>query len=1238
MDQVIQWNCRSIISKKSDLIYLLNKYSPFLFAVQETWLKPISIFKINGYHVIREDRPDGYGGVAFLVKNSIPFSQINLPTHDDDYSIVAVSIKNICFVSLYIPHPSSSILSEIKKLFSTLPRPFLVLGDFNSQHQSWGSSVSTSLGDSLLDIIDLSNLCILNNGKPTRRTDPNQNISAVDLSISTPNLAASLSWCALPSTHGSDHYPIVISFPFSKPKHSGKLSTRKYRLPDRTSSDWIKFKNSVDSKVSSLPDISPGNENVCADKLASILNEAAKEVFPQKDNSFTKIPSPPWWDKDCTVIIKKRKELEQIYNNNMTDLNYANLSKIMIDTKKLFKQKKFQSWRSFCNSISPDTPATFVWRNVNRFKSAYNTSQMSIMAPALVNDFANKLAPSWVPTQRLDNNHYQCPLAPNHNLLSLNSPFSFHELESVIHNTKDSAPGKDGLPYIFFANISDNLLSYYLKLINTIMITGVIPLSWKSQVVLPIRKPNKSPSDASSFRPIVLSSVLIKLAELLIKNRLEWYVESKDLLSKSQFGFRKGKSTTDNLSILTTDIRLAFTSNKSVVAAFLDINSAYDNVLLSVLRSKLEALNVPIILLNFIMNILYERHLTLPLSNESEVRRTVWRGLPQGSVLSPLLYNIYTYDLDSALGNNVKLLQYADDLLLYSTSSCIDFASSNISSALVSLKSWMDANGLDLSATKSTIVIFTRKRSPLTTNIYYNNTMIPLASQFKFLGIVLDSKLTGKAHCDYVVNKCERLLNLLRCLAGVWWGAHPQSLKLVYNALIRSVLDYGTFLLEPGNVAALKKLDNIQKKALRIITGAMKSSPINALQIESCEPPLHLRRQFLADRFLFRSLQFANHPLFHLLQSLKVQINSSSYWHHKSHPCLIISYSKYINLHSPIHRANYLPLFNVDYDALQLSPLVTYNLIEKDDISPISTFKLIIDAKFKDHNHIFSDASKSAPNECVGVGVFHSQLSIVQKVKLPPETSVFTGECVGLFKAIEYIILMKLKKTVIFSDAMSALQALCKFPFRMKSYFPIIFDIRNSLVKCGSLGYSVEFVWIPSHCGITGNEISDRLAKEAVHCGDMYPYKTYSHDLLSLPAVFLSDEWQSYWNNSRLLKGMFYSLIQPNISHKTWFRKAKLGKTVTSILIRMRLGHVCSPAHLAKLKIVNEPTCECGVDIGDVNHIFFSCVLHDRSSFLDDLLSLGVPFPLSILSLLCTNDLSIYKCIASFINLNNIKI
>lgn len=391
--------------------------------------------------------------------------------------------------------------------------------------------------------------------------------------------------------------------------------------------------------------------------------------------------------------------------------------------------------------------------------------------------------------------------------------------------------------------------------------------------------------------------------EHLLKRRLEWFVENRNILANTQFGFRKGLGTMDSLSILTTDIRIAFSENKFVVAAFLDISSAYDSVLLPILRQKMLHLNVPARLCHFICNLLMERSIQVRFRDAFCEPRRIWRGLPQGSVLSPLLFNLYTYDLDKCVDSFCNVLQYADDLALYSSSSSLDNAVDNLNSALSYLKDWLDAHGFSLSVSKSNVSVFTRKRVVPDIEIIFDNQLIPVSNQVKFLGVILDKSLSGKPHLKYVINKCERNINILRCLSGVWWGAHPYVQKLVYNAVIRSLFDYGSFVLEPCSKVALAALDKIQYRCLRIILGAMKSSPTNALQVESVDPPLIFRRLYLADRFLYRAIQNSSHPLIDRLKLLTSIIPGNRYWYHKDFPPSLKASRKYPPSHSNISSA-----------------------------------------------------------------------------------------------------------------------------------------------------------------------------------------------------------------------------------------------------------------------------------------------------------------------------------------------
>ncbi|CAK1547954.1 unnamed protein product [Leptosia nina] len=573
-----------------------------------------------------------------------------------------------------------------------------------------------------------------------------------------------------------------------------------------------------------------GNENSCSEHLANIFIEAADDAFPHKSTNGSKLKFPAWWDKECSNAVKERKRMERIYAHDMSDINFENLSQTINLTRSLLKTKKQEGWKYFCLSLSPDTSPGDVWKNIRRFRSAFK-EQSSDISKELAHKFMDNLAPLTVP-EYIDRIPTVTSLT-DHNYSSLvGCQFILEELIGVLSCVKDLSPGMDGIPYSFLSHLSETCLKYYLELINSILMSGNIPSSWKSQEIIPILKPNKSSSEVASNRPIALSSVLCKISEHLIKNRLEWYLEHNRLLSNSQFGFRKAKSAIDNISILTSDINIVFSCNQHVVAAFVDIRSAYDNVVISILQKNLLKLGIPNVLINFIISLLEQRYIFLNIDESVQLKRTISKGLPQGSVLSPLLYNIYTHDLADSLHSTINILQYADDLVIYTIDANFNCACNFLNQGHTDLKCWLDKNELDVSVDKSVAVVFTRSLVIPRVNVSFNEKQVPLENHTKFLGVILDSKMTGTLHAEYICTKCEAIRNLLRCLSGVWLGAHPYCMKLVYNALIRSILDYGMFLLESGNVTALKKLDQIQAKALRIMLGAMKSSPINALQVE----------------------------------------------------------------------------------------------------------------------------------------------------------------------------------------------------------------------------------------------------------------------------------------------------------------------------------------------------------------------------------------------------------------------
>ncbi|XP_063893690.1 RNA-directed DNA polymerase from mobile element jockey isoform X2 [Helicoverpa armigera] len=392
-----------------------------------------------------------------------------------------------------------------------------------------------------------------------------------------------------------------------------------------------------------------------------------------------------------------------------------------------------------------------------------------------------------------------------------------------------------------------------------------------------------------------------------------------------------------------------------------------------------------------ICGLLMSRSLVLRVQGEVFEERYAWKGLPQGSVLSPLLYNLYTVDIGSCLNSDCRILQYADDLALYVTNASIVDAASSLCLSLDSLHQWLLDRGLSLSAPKSSAVIFSRKRLIPQVNISIQSQGVPVVKKTKFLGVYLDAKLSGSEHFAYLVKRCERVISILKVLSGVWWGAHPYTMKLIYNALVRSILDYGSFVLIPCNRGALAALDRLQSQCLRIISGCMKSSPVNALQVECAEPPLALRRQYLASRFLSRVVPKSSHPLIPKLQNLDSLCRSSKYWEHKEIPLILKTYRFIQNLNCPINQNRRLPLYNFSYEVLCFIPKIFYNIgISKNSPSANSAFNAVVEERWLGFQRFFTDASKLTSCSYTGAAVYYQNSRIILKFKCPKESSVFT--------------------------------------------------------------------------------------------------------------------------------------------------------------------------------------------------------------------------------------------------------
>lgn len=224
----------------------------------------------------------------------------------------------------------------------------------------------------------------------------------------------------------------------------------------------------------------------------------------------------------------------------------------------------------------------------------------------------------------------------------------------------------------------------------------------------------------------------------------------------------------------------------------------------------------------------------------------VENGTLQGSVISPIIFNIMINDIFEEVSQDISTALYADDGVLWKRGRNCGFIVQKIQKAIGNVEQWALEWGFKFSISKSCCQFFTRKKIDPNVQIYLYRQPLEKVKLFKYLGLWMDCKLTWKNHIDHIEKKCNQVLNLMRCIIGQEWGADRQALMGVYYALLRSILDYGCIVYESASQTQLKRIDVIQTRGLRCILGAAKTTPIAAMQVELSEMPLHLRRKKLS--------------------------------------------------------------------------------------------------------------------------------------------------------------------------------------------------------------------------------------------------------------------------------------------------------------------------------------------------------------------------------------------------------
>ena len=389
------------------------------------------------------------------------------------------------------------------------------------------------------------------------------------------------------------------------------------------------------------------------------------------------------------------------------------------------------------------------------------------------------------------------------------------EVMTIILKLDDNkSSGPDDIPIKLLKIAAPIIVPRLVSIINTSFISGIFPDRLKLAKVIPIFKAG-SKLDVNNYRPISLLSVFSKIIEKIMHSRLYSFFETNNVFYSSQFGFQKHKSTQHSLIEIVEKIRSCIESNKYGCGIFIDLKKAFDTVNHTILLQKLEHYGIRDTSLEWFSTYLKNRTQFVSCNNTSSCIKSISCGVPQGSVLGPLLFLIYINDLPN-VSKKFNFYLFADDTNLFYQSDNLDELQKTVNKELKNIVVWLNANRLALNVSKTNFVIFSAVNKPLKpVTILINKKAIEEKEYVKYLGVLIDCKLSFKQHITAVSKKIARTIGLMYKLRHF---VTQDILIMLYYSLIYPFLIYATPIWGNTNITLINMIYVLQKKFVRIIT------------------------------------------------------------------------------------------------------------------------------------------------------------------------------------------------------------------------------------------------------------------------------------------------------------------------------------------------------------------------------------------------------------------------------------
>ena len=467
--------------------------------------------------------------------------------------------------------------------------------------------------------------------------------------------------------------------------------------------------------------------------------------------------------------------------------------------------------------------------------------------------------------QSTSNSTVRSFLSPNtHNTFKFNSVSQDIILKIINNFLNKPSAGYDNINSIFIKKLQSQLVVPITILVNQSLATGIFPDKLKIAKIIPLYKKNED-DQMNNYRPISLLPVFSKIFEKVVQTQLYNYLSSNNLLFESQHGFRENHSTETATIELVDFLKIQIDNKHIPLCLFLDLSKAFDTINFDIMLLKLRNLGINNIALNWFTSYLTNRKQFVSFNDKDSTYLNTKTGVPQGSVLGPLLFLIYINDLNN-VSNFFKIICFADDSTLiislcFNNQNCKDckndnpLSSERINNELEKIFNWFCINKLSINPDKTKYIIFKTKQRSLSDcnlpTIKLNEKILERENEFLYLGTFLDENLTWDSHINYISNKISKSIGILRRLKFV---VQKDILKTIYFALINPHLNYSTLTWGFN----LDRIEKLQKQAIRIITHSYylehTSNLFKNLRILKVEDIFKLKQLVFYYKFIWKTL------------------------------------------------------------------------------------------------------------------------------------------------------------------------------------------------------------------------------------------------------------------------------------------------------------------------------------------------------------------------------------------------